>query len=575
MLSDIERIRESAFEGRGETADLAAGLASYCQHVSSSTRQESTEQDLVDTVRRVLNCDFVTSLAISKPQGANKFRASRVYPPFGESDFPLAALMRLLSTESDKQFMTRRRRWLLSANELDLLFVTDELNHLEQGFVVTLPVPAEGMLCVLFVAYEKAIAETERTIQFLDAMLAVSNLARRAAVSTSRDEHERVFRAKQEWQCSVDVLDQLICLVDRSGEVIRANRAVETLGLGDVTNMRGKFIWELLALLDHAVGENQEHPIVDWCRQARENWAAHWQSALDGDGVEWVVRSSTLDPVYCINVNLVNLGTPSSEGVEAHAVFVVDDISGFSTQRGEPERSPGTNALDSDSWANDAAASGWENEILSDELDAQEAERRRVALELHDGIGQMLTMMKLQCDCILEERGSPSPSVYPDQACRMEGLRESMVRAIEEVHRIGMNLRPPMLDDLGLGPTLRWFFRECSKSDPGFEISANIEIDEGLLSAELETEIFRITQEALNNISKHAHASTVQVDLQAKNSQIVLTIADDGEGFKPDDSNMSGAGIKNMLMRVTRRGGQFAMQAEPGEGVTLSARWQR
>ena len=93
---------------------------------------------------------------------------------------------------------------------------------------------AEGALHVLLVGNRWVQSNVDDTIEFLDVMLGVASLATNSAVSATRfkSEHERVFKAKQEWQCSVDVLDQLICLVDRGGQVMRANKAVETLGLG-------------------------------------------------------------------------------------------------------------------------------------------------------------------------------------------------------------------------------------------------------------------------------------------------------------------------------------------------------
>jgi signal transduction histidine kinase len=342
---------------------------------------------------------------------------------------------------------------------------------------------------------------------------------------------------------------------------------------GGVADVRGNYIWELLALLDKQGGEDRGHSLANWCSQVRDDWLTHWQNAADHDGVEWLIQSPTLDPLYCIHMNLVNLGTSTSHGVEAHAVILVDDMSNSLDRRTKPISFSTATAVEHSGQGNGPNLIRRDNEESSGELlDAQERERTRIALELHDGIGQMMTIMKLQCDCILQELDDthlPSGHVK-----RLGDLRESMAGAIEEVRRIGINLRPPMLDDLGIGPTLRWFFNECAKSDPGFKISAQIDIDENLLSSELETDIFRITQEATNNVVKHAHASNLQYSLQTQGDQVKLAIIDDGDGFAAGQSKLDGAGIRNLIKRVAMRGGQLDLVAVPVKGVELRACWK-
>ena len=562
-------------EHRSPAPNFSDELTSYCRSINDQTTPEATEKTLVDAIFRTVETDFVAYMGLSQRHDAVNFYTARGCLALGQETFPVADLRRLLQIAPEDERVAGPMSRVLSGSDLDQLVFLGESDRFAQAMVLILPAPGE-QVSLLFVGFRAARVHTEGTLEFLDAMLHVADVARRKDASHQRfkSEHERVSRAKREWQCSVDVLNQLICLVDRSGRVVRANRAVEQLGLGKVTDVHGSLIWDLLMQLDEPTddGGHAGSAISDWCSQVRENWAVHWESALNG-GVEWVVRSASGEPLYGIAINLVDMSTRYSEGVETHAVLVVDDIS-KSPVRIERFRDDGV--------ASSALVERQENtvdrpdrleEILSDELiNAQEEERSRVAIELHDGIGQMLTMMKLQCDCVLEDLNNSR--VLCDPASRIKMLRKSLADAIDEVRRVSMNLRPPMLDDLGIAPTLRWFFRECQKSNPTFELSASIEIDEDILNPELETEIFRITQESINNIAKHAGATSVKYMLRAKGDEVSLTIEDDGVGFETSELTANGAGLRNMLTRVARSGGQFSLDAAQGEGVKICVDWQ-
>lgn len=156
----------------------------------------------------------------------------------------------------------------------------------------------------------------------------------------------------------------------------------------------------------------------------------------------------------------------------------------------------------------------------------QEEERRKLSLELHDDIAQILGNLVLMMGTCL--------SVAPAEAVQLRrylvSARDTAREGFRRVQRFSLELRPPMLDDLGLAPTIAWYAERMGK-DTGLSLA--VSIPEGLppLSGEQETALFRIVQEALNNISKHAHARQASVSLEQLPLGLRLSIVDDGVGF--------------------------------------------
>jgi signal transduction histidine kinase len=184
-------------------------------------------------------------------------------------------------------------------------------------------------------------------------------------------------------------------------------------------------------------------------------------------------------------------------------------------------------------------------------LEAQENERRRIARELHDEAGQVLTALKIELD--LEGRGAASAMV---------------ARALEQVRDLGNLLRPSVLDDLGLAPALRGLVEDFSRRT---RIPATLEGAETLppLEAETEVVIYRIVQEALTNVARHAGARSARVSLANGAGGVRVQVADDGRGLSgPPEFHL---GLLGMRERVTAIGGRLEIQGRPGEGVTIEA----
>ena len=198
----------------------------------------------------------------------------------------------------------------------------------------------------------------------------------------------------------------------------------------------------------------------------------------------------------------------------------------------------------------------------------QETERRHLARELHDEIGQTLTVAEMSLQAALRSPGNG------DLPCLQEGL-DAVERVLEQVHDLSLNLRPSMLDDLGLEPALRWY-TDRQAGLAGLQAEVRLEPLERRLEPMIETECFRVAQEALTNVVKHAQARTVTVELSRHGEQIHLSVRDDGVGF--DVASIRGQavrgaslGVLSMEERATLAGGGLEFTSSPGQGTDVHA----
>ncbi len=202
-------------------------------------------------------------------------------------------------------------------------------------------------------------------------------------------------------------------------------------------------------------------------------------------------------------------------------------------------------------------------QILSRRLiEAQEAERRRIALELHDEIGQALTALKMNIQAAQATAG-PGPGTG-----RLEESLEIIARTIGQVRDLSLDLRPSMLDDLGLVAALRWYLdRQAQRV--GYRARFAADPDEIQLDP-----AFRVAQEALTNVARHAHARRVEVMLRLRDGALRLAVRDDGAGFDPGPTLRRGArgeglGLLGMRERATQLGGRVAIRSSPGRGTVV------
>jgi two-component system, NarL family, sensor histidine kinase UhpB len=204
-------------------------------------------------------------------------------------------------------------------------------------------------------------------------------------------------------------------------------------------------------------------------------------------------------------------------------------------------------------------------DIASHALRAQEEERRRIARELHDGTAQTLAALRVRLRVArsLEDTGA--------QAQLLERISADLGEATEELRRIAQGLRPPALDMLGLAPAIESYARGIGETT-GLAVQAELLPVEGLLTPEAELALYRIVQEALSNVARHAQAGTVRVRLSRGDRAVTALIEDDGRGFGVTaEMTNGGLGLSGMQERAAYVGGAVDIESEPGRGARVRA----
>lgn len=196
-------------------------------------------------------------------------------------------------------------------------------------------------------------------------------------------------------------------------------------------------------------------------------------------------------------------------------------------------------------------------------VDAQELERTRLARELHDQTGQALTSI------LLGLKGLEQAVESGEGRERVASLRDLVVSTLQDVRRLAVELRPAALDDYGLEPALQRLV-DTHRRDAAVDVDLEIRLGNGRLPTDVETTMYRIVQEALTNIARHASASRISVLLTRKEHAVVVVVEDDGGGFDINETT-AGLGLIGMRERLTLLGGRLRVETNPGGGTTVAA----
>ena len=211
--------------------------------------------------------------------------------------------------------------------------------------------------------------------------------------------------------------------------------------------------------------------------------------------------------------------------------------------------------------------------LASQLLSAQEDERKRIAREMHDSIGSSLSAVKF-CAENAAAQFDANHKVHAIFAT----LYKSIEQAIEEARRIITDLRPSLLDDLGIIATIGWFCRRCEGIYSGITVNRDIRIEEAQVPETLKIIIFRIIQEAMNNSAKHSQAREIFLSLALEGEHVALRIRDDGVGFNPakviSKEQCAKFGLTSMRERAELSGGRFEIKSAQGAGTTISVLWK-
>ncbi|MBL6764186.1 MAG: response regulator [Verrucomicrobiae bacterium] len=199
-------------------------------------------------------------------------------------------------------------------------------------------------------------------------------------------------------------------------------------------------------------------------------------------------------------------------------------------------------------------------------LEAQENERRRIARELHDGVSQILASVRFRCQMLTDRLG---PDFDPSVMTELSATHGHLEAALREVRNISHDLRPSELDDLGLIPAIR-SLTDHFRLRTGLTLKISAPKLRKRLPPEIELAAYRILQESLTNIERHARAGLVEIAVEKKRGSLTLTVRDDGCGFGPNTAGKSaGLGLVNMRERADFINGTVAIRSAPQDGTTI------
>jgi signal transduction histidine kinase len=216
------------------------------------------------------------------------------------------------------------------------------------------------------------------------------------------------------------------------------------------------------------------------------------------------------------------------------------------------------------------------NTELQKQLDAcQESERARIAFDLHDSIGSSLSALKFGLEDAIKRVQTAAPAV---DVAPLHNIASELKNAIEEVRRIAMNLRPSVLDDLGIFATICWFCRELEARYEHLRVVKQLRVEEKDVPNALKTSLFRLLQEAANNTVKHGNATQIRITLKRCANELRLVVEDNGKGFdilevQARNNFNHHFGIASMRQRMQCSGGTLGIESSPGAGTRVVATW--
>ena len=396
---------------------------------------------------------------------------------------------------------------------------------------------------------------------------------------------QAIARAKLEWESIADSLPLLVCLLNEERQALRVNRIIETWRLGRVNEVTGRDM--------HALLHPQGCP-VDCSLRSRLERA--WASVQGGAAAEFEISDAFLERTVSVALRPVSAQVTVRATGHVRAVMVVADVTPLRMAHAALEglnqnleehvlvRTRELERINGDLQKEIARRESAEEalrqsrnelELLSQQLiQAQELERRRIARELHDSVGPSLSAIKYSLERGAElHRQSRHADTQP-----LLGRTIQLVRAaIADVRSIAMDLRPPVLDDLGVASALEWLSREFGETYSHIGVHTRIDVTDFDIPARLATTIFRCAQELLNNVAKHSKAHHVSVTLSRDSSKVTLIVCDDGVGLPSASASGSfgtGHGIRNLRERAQMTGGSLTLSADQGCGTLARLDWR-
>lgn len=365
---------------------------------------------------------------------------------------------------------------------------------------------------------------------------------------------KNILSAKNEWEFCVDALEhQAIVILDENLKVIRANRTIELWGWSEVKKVRGTHILNLITpAIQHA---SSNEWIDEWCQLDTQSNA------------EWISRNYKTGKIFRFSYFPSRDIDSTHHGEHCYAVMLITDISKQNNLSSDQDFVPENDKTDL------IRLSAYRLHQLANKLiQSQENERKRVSSELHDGLGQILSALKYKVEfAVIEAKEKPLETEVV-----LSDILENVTVALSELRRVSSDLRPSVLEDLGIILTLKWFSEEYNKIYTDLNVEFEIDVKEIDIPDENKHIIYRVVQEAMNNIAKHSDAKNIYVHLTKPKSGLLLRIKDDGSGFdlkKVKQRDKAGMGLKTMEERAVNSGAKFTMKSNSLSGTIVQLSW--
>ena len=453
------------------------------------------------------------------------------------------------------------------------------------------PDAAEALYLVTLLAPLDAAQQEERELAVETVRHSLRAVAAIVAGNSARARTlAAIHHSKLEWENVADALPELVGLLNARGRVVRVGRTLERWSLGNVRNAIGR---DLHAVLHRS------------CRQ--DECALHgallkaWAELGSADSAQLELTDPVLGLDLVIELRATRRASPGASAEPGDAspwrrvAFIVSNVTRLRVAERElrqlnqtlehkvAERTTEISAAnrslrDEVGRRREAETSLRKSETelanLSAQLmAAQEDERKRIAQDLHDSVGQSLSAVKYSLEraqVLMRRQDAPGAGAV------MELAVERVRRVIDDVRCISMNLRPPQLDDLGAASAVRWLCREWHDIYDEIAIDTDITVADSDIPAPLGTNVFRAVQESLNNVARHSAARRVRVALKLEEGTLSVAVQDDGSGFALNGDVrrlVETGGLRGLRERAERTGGRCEVASAPGAGTMVRLEW--
>jgi signal transduction histidine kinase len=363
---------------------------------------------------------------------------------------------------------------------------------------------------------------------------------------------------------------QITLALDQDKRVLYINKDLAGTGFAAVRNDPGVQLHNLI------------HPDCDGQCRFNSLLGKAWKNLLaDRQSVEWEIDDAIWQ--RHLRLHLSRIQPLDDVAVERRRRFAMLTITDITEIRREYESVLSSNkellrrlqAFEGTAQpaANEALPSATSRASSADILAAQERERRRIAADLHDGVAQTMGIVKFS----VESRITELKRRYPDlELSEFEQVVDQIREAIEDLRKISHNLSPAVLNEFGMCMAIDMLCKELASEIPHVEVVCSSCINEIGIPEVIKVAIYRVVQEALNNIGKHSRPQNITVSLHSRDGNLSLEIADDGAGFDAARTTKTvgrGLGLQSMQERVELTGGYFEIMSATGAGTTVRATW--